>query len=212
MNNSIFEKGYLKFSLKDLNNELFNQLDSIYDENEFKWTTLVCTTDFKTLDNNLIEGTTRNKDYITGENIEQFYKNIIKNKIDFHQMFYIGECENMVFKRLSSKIIRNIIENTYNIKYRKSISTMYTLFTQGCKINKHVDGIMDGRLCAILVYLNKEYTNGDGGELKVNDKTIEPIFGDVVIMDYTKNNVEHSVNEVLNDKFKRRAILYFANI
>jgi Rps23 Pro-64 3,4-dihydroxylase Tpa1-like proline 4-hydroxylase len=71
---------------------------------------------------------------------------------------------------------------------------------------------MDGRLCAILVYLNKEYTNGDGGELKVNDKTIEPIFGDVVIMDYTKNNVEHSVNEVLNDKFKRRAILYFANI
>jgi len=212
MNNSIFEKGYLKFSLKDLNNELFNQLDSIYDENEFKWTTLVCTTDFKTLDNNLIEGTTRNKDYITGENIEQFYKNIIKNKIDFHQMFYIGECENMVFKRLSSKIIRNIIENTYNIKYRKPISTMYTLFTQGCKINKHVDGIMDGRLCAILVYLNKEYTNGDGGELKVNDKTIEPIFGDVVIMDYTKNNVEHSVNEVLNDKFKRRAILYFANI
>ncbi len=187
MNNSIFEKGYLKFSLKDLNNELFNQLDSIYDENEFKWTTLVCTTDFKTLDNNLIEGTTRNKDYITGENIEQFYKNIIKNKIDFHQMFYIGECENMVFKRLSSKIIRNIIENTYNIKYRKPISTIYTLFTQGCKINKHVDGIMDGRLCAILVYLNKEYTNGDGGELKVNDKTIEPIFGDVVIMDYTKN-------------------------
>lgn len=212
MNDSIFKRGYLNFPLRDLDVELFNKLDSEYDENDFKWTTLVCNTPPKILDANLVEGNIRTNDYITGENLEQFCENILNNKVNFHQMFYTGICENDMFNKLSSKIIRTIIENSYNIVYRKPISPMYSLFTKGCKINKHVDGTSDERLCAILVYLNKEYIDGDGGELKVENETIKPVFGDVVIMDYTKNNLEHSVKEVLNDKFKRKAILYFANI
>jgi hypothetical protein len=38
---------------------------------------------------------------------------------------------------------------------------------------------------------------------------VTPIFGNVAILDFTANNPIHSVNQVLDDDFKRFAFLKF---
>jgi len=92
-----------------------------------------------------------------------------------------------------------------------------SLFKEGHFICKHNDGRNEGRICVILVYLNEEeeYSN-NGGELVIENNhseefEIKPIFGKFCIMDFTKNNIPHSVNEVKND-FNRLTYINFITL
>ena len=83
-------------------------------------------------------------------------------------------------------------------------------YTKNNFIELHQDGYVEGRLCVILIYLNDDYKEGYGGELVINKSNIvKPEFGNIVILDFTKNNVYHSVNSVLDDNFKRFAFIRF---
>jgi Rps23 Pro-64 3,4-dihydroxylase Tpa1-like proline 4-hydroxylase len=87
-----------------------------------------------------------------------------------------------------------------------------TLYVKNNFIEPHSDGYVDGRLCVILIYLNDDYKNEFGGELVIDNKNIiEPIFGNIAILDFTKNNILHSVNPVIDDNFKRFAFINFFN-
>lgn len=209
----LLNDGYITFSLKEHFSESYFRLKESFDINKINWDTLICTTDQKNIEANKVEGNIIDKDYIKGENLEKCCSNIIKNNVDFHQMFYYGTYDSPIVTNGVASIIKKIIEKVYGIEYNHYINPIFSMFSKGCKIKPHQDGggiVGLGRLCAILIYLNDDYVEGDGGELVVGDVVIKPEFGNVAILDYTKHDLEHSVNEVLNENFKRKAILFFA--
>lgn len=111
---------------------------------------------------------------------------------------------------------RNIAFNTVSKIYSElnaanihHIDT-FTIFEDGDFIANHTDGKNPGRLCVILIYLSdsKNYNDGggefcivDSGTNQVVEKVI-PVRGNYVLLDFTKNNVQHSV-EVVKNNFKR---------
>lgn len=130
------------------------------------------------------------------------------NKIHDNQIDYILR---EIYKKTINKLYSDDIAN--NIKFDDNFlprGTDLTLFIKNNFIESHNDGIVDGRLCVILIYLNDDYINGYGGELVINEQNIiEPRFGNIAILDFTKNNVIHSVNPVLDDNFERFAYIKF---
>lgn len=88
--------------------------------------------------------------------------------------------------------------------------TDISLYVKDNYISNHADGIDGTRLCVLLMYLNDDWESGYGGEIVVNEEiTIPPLFGNVVILDFTENNVEHEVKKVINENFERFAIIKF---
>lgn len=91
----------------------------------------------------------------------------------------------------------------------------FALYEDGHFIQEHNDGKNIGRVCGLIIYLSDEddYKNEGGGELVVHTNSkkiyeISPVFGTFTLLDFTKNNIRHSVNEVKNG-FKRYSFIYF---
>lgn len=130
-----------------------------------------------------------------------WYQNVIENNVPFN-----------IFKMA----IHNIILNTYNLKDSNITIPQIreTYYDINCHITPHSDGVDKNRLFVILLYLSNDYKQGDGGEFNILDKnnlikeTVTPEFGNVVILDFTENNVSHSVNRVLRD-YGRNALISF---
>lgn len=111
---------------------------------------------------------------------------------------------------ISNKIFEFLLTNLYNVQYEPEHTVDLTLFLKHNFITNHQDGYDEGRLCVILIYLNDDYKEGYGGELFINGSNIvKPELGNIVILDFTKNNANHSVNPVLDDNFKRFAFIKF---
>ena len=107
------------------------------------------------------------------------------------------------FCKISKKIV-NKLYPLYNVDICSADSN-FTLFKKDDFIELHRDGANEGRLCVLLIYLNEysEYKN-NGGEivLETNENDtikISPVFGKFVVLDFTKNNLEHSVLPVKHD-------------
>ena len=66
----------------------------------------------------------------------------------------------------------------------------------------------------MLLYLNDDWKEGDGGELVIKNNGKEtivlPKLGNYAVLDFTKNNVTHEVLKVNND-FKRFSYIHFLN-
>ena len=76
-----------------------------------------------------------------------------------------------------------------------------TSFPKYSLIKTHKDGENEERLAVILLYLNDDWRNEYGGQLVVENNTIiQPEFGNVAILDFTHNNVQHEVLEVNTDR------------
>lgn len=119
------------------------------------------------------------------------------------------------FKKLSTDIVKELYpDNNYEINSFNEQGWL-TLFEKEDMISPHRDGRNPGRVCAILIYLNDDWKEGDGGELVVIDKQnekikIPPKFGTTVVLDFTleENNISHSVLPIQGD-FKRWAYIRF---
>ena len=114
------------------------------------------------------------------------------------------------FRKEIEKFITNIYTDLKdNIFHIDSL----TLYKDGDFIENHADGKNMGRRCVILIYLSDEndYKN-NGGQLILNtvdgEIYIDPIKENFVILDFTKNNLEHSVSPVKNE-FKRYTYIDF---
>jgi Rps23 Pro-64 3,4-dihydroxylase Tpa1-like proline 4-hydroxylase len=117
------------------------------------------------------------------------------------------------FMEISKKILDKFYPNI-NINYKES--PQFTLYEDGHFIAEHNDGKNIDRVCALIIYLSydEDYNDG-GGELIVTGNsgkiyTIKPTFGTFSLLDFTKNNLKHSVSEVKNG-FKRYAFISFFN-
>ena len=102
----------------------------------------------------------------------------------------------LYFMEISKKILDNFYPNI-NISYEQS--PQFTLYEDGHFIAENNDGENVGRVCALIIYLSydEDYNDG-GGELIVTSNTgklynIKPTFGTFSLLDFTKNNVRHSV-------------------
>jgi Rps23 Pro-64 3,4-dihydroxylase Tpa1-like proline 4-hydroxylase len=117
------------------------------------------------------------------------------------------------FDNVASKIYKNFYENEIDLS---RLQSNFTVFEKTDFIEPHTDGFSLKRLFVILIYLNDEtdYANS-GGELVLTNNgvdklEVEPTFGNFAILDFTKNNINHSVNEVKND-FKRLSFISFVH-
>lgn len=114
------------------------------------------------------------------------------------------------FKTIYDLYLEDIVNKTNYQQISISNGTDLTLYTKNNFIEPHEDGYVEGRLCVVLIYLNDDYQDGYGGELVINESIIvKPEFGNVVILDFTKNNVNHEVVRVIDDNFKRFASIKF---
>jgi Rps23 Pro-64 3,4-dihydroxylase Tpa1-like proline 4-hydroxylase len=106
-----------------------------------------------------------------------------------------------------------------------SLATGYSVYDNGDFSEVHFDGINPGRTCVLIMYFAdpNTYQEGDGGELflghniKINNGKLEfmepfekciPVYGNYVIMDFTKFNVGHSI-EMVKNNFRRFALQSF---
>lgn len=119
----------------------------------------------------------------------------------------------MYFMEISKKILDKFYPN---IKIDYNQNPQFTLYEDGHFIEEHNDGENIGRVCGLIIYLSydADYNDG-GGELIVTSNTgklynIKPTFGTFSLLDFTNNDVRHSVSEVKNG-FKRYAFTSFFN-
>ena len=116
------------------------------------------------------------------------------------------------------KIFNRILKKCYPTDMlpdeKKHNHIQCTMFNKMCYINPHYDGLNNNKLCNILIYLNDDYKNGYGGELIIKNESslndyikIIPELGRIVVIDFSKANPNHEVTEVLDDKFKRCALI-----
>ena len=91
-----------------------------------------------------------------------------------------------------------------------------SLYNKDCFIKNHKDGEDNDntRVCVVLLYLNKDWKKGDGGELIITDLDgnkleITPEFGNFAILDFTKANLEHEVKPIVNPNFERKTLISF---
>ena len=114
-------------------------------------------------------------------------------------------------------IIRELFESIIEYCYGKEILEKIweinrnlinvTNFTKDCFIDNHSDGGSPNMVCNILIYLNKDWKDGDGGELCIKSKfTQQPKWGNFAVLDFVKDNPSHLVTPIITD-INRFAVL-----
>ncbi len=169
--------------------------------------------------NKILRIQARNKNNFSDiENLYKIIKSYSKRDIQYWYYTSVGNTDGEYNKNivlLTHDIFKDIIEKLYplqkNLNYGNRVDL--TLYTKDGFIENHEDGYDQNRLCVILIYLNEDYKDGFGGEIKIKDSNIiKPKFGEIVILDFTKNNLKHEVLPVLDDNFKRLAFIKFFHI
>jgi GDP-L-fucose synthase len=151
--------------------------------------------------------------------IEQRRQTVIEQGLTVSQQWYemmpvyepnVYEVFHEILDTFITEIYPELDPDKKNLYYKDNI----TLYEDGDFICRHRDGDNPGRLCAILIYLSspEDYNDGGGRLFVSNDEVKEevlPLIGNYVILDFTKHNVWHEVEEVKNG-FKRFSYLGFA--
>jgi len=106
-------------------------------------------------------------------------------------------------------VFSKILEDTYPTdSYDKNFFINCTMYNKLCYINTHQDGTGGSRLTNVLIYLNDDYIDGMGGEIIINNNVkVNPELGKVAIIDFSENNPQHEVTEVLDDTFRRITLI-----
>ena len=81
-------------------------------------------------------------------------------------------------------------------------------FNKDCWIDTHADGGSKKLICNMLIYLNDDWTEEDGGELVVEGKyRQQPLFGNFAVLDFMNVNPMHAVTPIKTEDFHRYTIL-----
>lgn len=109
------------------------------------------------------------------------------------------------------KYVKNVMMYFYDFdeSQKYSLLKFVTYYDKGCVLQNHSDGTGTGRICAMLIYLNEEYDENDGGVLILNStEKVIPTFGKAVIIDLQTFDIQHEVTEVTGG-IGRYALLNF---
>lgn len=112
-------------------------------------------------------------------------------------------------KYLSDKISK-IVKYFYDLPESTKLNNeelMFSLYNKDCRFTQHQDGV-GVNYCSIIIYLNENYKAENGGLLLLNDESVIPEIGNVIIMDLLKHNIRHGVSKVTGGP-GRFAILCF---
>lgn len=131
-----------------------------------------------------------------------------------------------IFWHYNHKIIK-FVESIYKLDNDLEMPQLsVTYYSKGDYIDIHRDGRNEGRVCGILIYLPKkeQYDTSYGGRFFIepsSDKkfydpqevhklgtAIQPVQPNYILLDFTKNDCYHAVEEVKED-FGRYAIFGF---
>ena len=83
-----------------------------------------------------------------------------------------------------------------------------THFNKDCWIEPHADGGGKRMICNILIYLNDDWKEEDGGELIIEGGyKQQPLYGNFAVLDFMHVNPKHSVSPIKTDDFHRYTIL-----
>ena len=205
------ENGYCDFSIKDVDVDFFNFLD----------VNLACDTEkniqhrfseFR-FDSDKIETriTSEDKTYETARQIKEelFNQHPTANVSQCWYYYQFNKLELSISNRIR-KGIDGIIKYFYGINLidrNKSDELQLTYYDKGCRFTPHHDGA-SVNLCSIIIYLNKNYNEADGGLLILGDSYVIPEFGQCALMDLSKHDIKHGVTEVIGGP-GRYAILSF---
>jgi len=121
------------------------------------------------------------------------------------------------FQRFFRDMVHDILQNHYIEDISRYFSeenflASITNFSEKSLIKLHKDGFNPERLAVILLYLNDDWEDEFGGQLVIDQRErIQPEFGNVTILDFTKNNIYHEVLEVIGNRH-RYAYVSFLDI
>ena len=144
------------------------------------------------------------------------FKTLFLNKSDSYDIAQIWFYATDILSSLDQvyeKLIDKILSEFYNITDTDPIgmNTTFTYYNKECSLESHRDGPDASRICAILLYLNKNYDENDGGYLVLDGNVkVYPTFGTTVILDFTQNDIEHEVIKCTNNG--RHALLTFLTL
>jgi hypothetical protein len=149
--------------------------------------------------------------------------------IDISQLWYYSDINNVIEPSYTLPNSEHIITGSNSLnQFQNYIFNMvkyffdfdeaqeYTLFSpsisyyeKGCSLGNHSDGTNTGRICSLLIYLNEDYDENDGGILILQNKEkVVPVFGRVAIIDLQSFDIPHEVTKVL-DGIGRYACISF---
>jgi hypothetical protein len=133
------------------------------------------------------------------------------DKDSFGQYWFYSD-DNYV-KENFQKLVNKIVEKLYDEKsddLDHIISLTY--YKKDCFLKEHRDGKTQTRICAVLIYLNdEEYKTEWGGNIVFErTETIDPIYGNIAVLDFKEGNCLHEVKKVV-DGYGRFAVLDFVS-
>jgi Rps23 Pro-64 3,4-dihydroxylase Tpa1-like proline 4-hydroxylase len=142
--------------------------------------------------------------------------NDYKNITIFSQIWYYNDLLDVLEKTKLNKndyekYIENLVSYFFDFEKDKKYCELSwcTYYDNGCHLQNHSDGTGTGRICALLIYLNEEYDENDGGILILNnEEKVIPTFGKVAIIDLQTFDIPHMVTEVTGG-LGRYALLSF---
>ena len=192
MKEELLKNGYITFDIDTNHTELNRIYTELIDNEKFdalKISYHSVSDNNKTPFVNFIQNESKKNELLNRDNLEQIWH----WKQD-------QECYDLLY---------SIFKKFYDYDFDKlNIMSTLTLFTKGCFINEHIDGRSKDRIAGILIYLNKNYNEENGGCLILEDDTkIIPEYGRVVVIDYTQNSIKHLVTPVIEND--RKAICAF---
>lgn len=123
------------------------------------------------------------------------------------------------FETLIKKFVKNIYSDLYqSLKYDQlKCATQLSIYKEGDFSDMHFDGINPGRSCVIILYFAdpNNYDDHSGGKLRIQhdhvDITVDPIYGNYAMLDFSKWNISHSI-EMVHGNFIRFALQSFVGI
>lgn len=148
----------------------------------------------------------------------QKIKNYIRNNFQKEDLFQIWfwnandvsmHVENY-YKPYFDKIARYFydVEPNQQLKF----NSQFTMYSKDCFLQNHKDGKVDGRLCVVLIYLNEDYDESNGGILILNtNEKVLPKIGNIAILDLGSFDIEHQVTEVVGNQ-NRYCVLSFISL
>lgn len=218
--NKLKTEGYTWFDLSELNEEFFNWLLKFKCNND---TNLKEKITALRADSNTFDGKSKY------ENIREFddHASAVERKKELlkiakeqskviSQIWYYSDFNSIVNTpeeiNLFQKYVKELVTYFYDFGEEQEyilFAPMFTYYDEGCELKNHSDGTGTGRVCALLIYLNEEYDENDGGLLVLNKKEkVIPTFGKVAIIDLQEFDIPHMVTKVTGG-LGRFAILTF---
>jgi Rps23 Pro-64 3,4-dihydroxylase Tpa1-like proline 4-hydroxylase len=201
----LLSNGYTSFHLKDLDEEIYNNFKNIFPIGNLKPEmfgnlkhAIPIDLGYQYDNQSLMKKSFEELDIIKKDIVNKYESDC--NQVWFYDWIFSVNTENNPL----DKIVRPVFNKFYDSELEVANSQV-TLYNDSCYLKNHRDGngeYSGFRRCAILFYLSTDYEKGKGGELVLSSHNeteliVEPTYGNVAILDFTKHDVWHRVEKVI---------------